>query len=334
MEGSDQNLNISDAMSRYMLNWSDYAMGSKSALKGLGVTFIVASRELSTATRVRTLLAEYLPKGSVVWGVADSEDYIDGFEGQPQFKSMKTETLLPWVVKVNSKSISHKLYILKYKQRDLIHILKPLGCRNYVFIRGSWKYSFHTSPVFYRLHEMQAKISFVSPFVNDLDAKVFAESTNTVKLTDSNQLQSVKDFMLATTKVSMASYDHSFQVGAILARKSSTESDVYRYIDHAHNQVVPYETYAMHNGFAREDNLAPTNDLNHYDTVHAETMLLINRKVPKNSALFVNVMPCPTCARAIVASGVSEVYYYLDHSNGYALKLFEDSGIKTQRVVI
>jgi deoxycytidylate deaminase len=42
-----------------------------------------------------------------------------------------------------------------------------------------------------------------------------------------------------------------------------------------HNQVVPYETHAMHHGSLREKNFSPAKDQNFYDTVHAEMNALL-----------------------------------------------------------
>lgn len=317
------------AKTDYVLNWSDYAMGSKAALKGLGATFIAAPRSLSDE-RIKQLIKKYLPAGNIVWGIAEGEAYIKGFEGQPQFRTLTQKQLLPWVEKINTQSPTRKIYMLRYKQRDLEHLLRPLKAKQYVFIRGSWQYTLHTSAVFYKLVQLGKLPLYVSPFASEDEARLFASSTETIGLTNEKALKSKADFIKACFEVAKASYDHSFQVGAILAERSK---EGYSFRAAQHNRVVPYETFAMHRGFSREDNYAPSNDQNFYDTTHAETALLLGRPLPEHPALFVNVLPCPTCSRNIIAAGVREVYYALDHSDGYATRMFHAAGIICERIV-
>jgi deoxycytidylate deaminase len=316
------------ATDKYDYDWSKIAFTHENPLRGRAHTFIAVSRDMSDE-RIKQIIRQYLPLGSIIWGIA-KESYISGFEGQPQFATLSLEKLQAWVDKTN-KSSKHKIFILRYNQQDLVHILKPIKAKLHVFVRGSWQHTFHTGAVYYKLVERHKKFEFISPFVSDAEAKEYAKKTKLLSFVTPKSPLTSAQAMDAVSDIAKASYDHSFQVGAMLATAAGGK---YSYIAHAHNAVVPYETYAMHHGFTREDNPSPPQDLNHYDTVHAEMMLLIGLVVPKSSTLFINVMPCPTCARAIVASGISEVYYHLDHSNAYALKLFEASGIRTQRVVI
>jgi deoxycytidylate deaminase len=113
---------------------------------------------------------------------------------------------------------------------------------------------------------------------------------------------------------------------------------MYKPLGGAFNKVVPYQTYAMHHGSAREKNFSPANDLNHYDTIHAEVALLINAQKNKTdlagTTLFINLMPCPTCARMLSQTDIEEFVYSVDHSDGYAVKMLEAAGKKVRRVVL
>jgi deoxycytidylate deaminase len=53
----------------------------------------------------------------------------------------------------------------------------------------------------------------------------------------------------------------------------------------------------------------------------------------KGSSLFINLLPCPTCARLLSQLPLGEVVYVEDHSDGYAVKILETSGKKVRRVV-
>ena len=83
--------------------------------------------------------------------------------------------------------------------------------------------------------------------------------------------------------------------------------------------------------------MSPVGDLNYYDTVHAEINLIIDAQKNhidlKNTVLFINLLPCPHCARALCETDISEIFYTLDHSDGYAVALLEKSGKKVQRLV-
>nr|AIA17188.1 Cytidine and deoxycytidylate deaminase zinc-binding region [uncultured bacterium] len=111
----------------------------------------------------------------------------------------------------------------------------------------------------------------------------------------------------------------------------------YKLLATTFNPVVPYQTYAMHHGASREINFSPPHDLNHYDTTHAEVELVIKAQKEKidlkGTILFINLLPCPTCARMLSRTDIAEFVYVQDHSDGYAVKMLEASGKKVRRLV-
>ena len=50
--------------------------------------------------------------------------------------------------------------------------------------------------------------------------------------------------------------------------------------------------------------------------------------------MFINLMPCPTCARMLAMTDIEEFVYSIDHSDGYAVKMLEAAGKKVRRVVV
>lgn len=290
-------------------------------------TFIAISREISD-NRIKQIVKEYLPKGNIVWGIT-SDTHVAGFEGQPQFRLIKRDVLEAWAEKVNSRS-PNKLILLEYDQDQAERVVSKVKANSYVFVRGSWLDLFHRTPVYHKLTKKKRSYELISPFTDEQEARIYAEQTKVLHPKGLKKLKTIEDFMEATRQVAKVSYDYAFQVGAVLAKKSAGG---YAYIAHAHNEVLPYEAYALHHGSQREDNLSPSQDLNHFDTIHAETALLLSHAA-KNSSLFINVMPCPTCAKAVVYSGVKEVFYNHEHSEGYAVELFKEAGIKTQEVKV
>ena len=110
-------------MDKYELNWSELAFGSKKSIKDLKPIFIAPSREMST-NRFTQIIKENLPDGNIVVGNA-LEDYIDGFEGQPQFKTLKLETIKPIIEKSHFKLPTSRRY--KYIRQDKIR--ESLTCK-------------------------------------------------------------------------------------------------------------------------------------------------------------------------------------------------------------
>ncbi len=131
------------------LDWAELAFGSKSALKETRAIFIAAPRDISQK-RFIEIAKKYLPKANLVLGLA-KEGYVDGFDGQPQFKTLAADKFMPVIEKINANPQEHKIYTLRYFQRELKHILDAINFQRALLINGSWKYSFHTTEPFYFL---------------------------------------------------------------------------------------------------------------------------------------------------------------------------------------
>ncbi len=317
-------------------DWTDLAFGSKKPLKELKATFIVAPRDISI-NRLKQLLKEYLPKGNIVLGIS-KEKHVVGFEDQPQFRMLQQSDVQNIVDQVAASKSPNKLYTLVYSQRELAYIFEKVSFREVLLVNGSWHNSFHTTAAFYALVKAQTPFMYVSAFCDEKEARAYEVAADKLipKITINKPNKYTEAELLTTTnKVAKASYDFTFQIGVVLAKQTGT---TYQLLDWAFNKVVPYQTYAMLNGASREQNFSPPNDLNHYDTVHAETMLVINAAQQETdlsgASLFINVLPCPTCARMLSQTDIAEVVYTQDHSDGYAVKMLEQSGKKVRRVVI
>ncbi len=309
-------------------DWADLAF-AKNPFKGSSMTFIMAPRAISEE-RIKQLIKSYLPKGDVVLGIA-KEQYIDGFSNQPQFKTLEEKTVTSLVQKVNGRS-PHQLHILRYFQREADYIIEKSHFGLVVGVRGSWQRAFQHRPTFYALHKSHTPYELVSPFANIEEMQAEADEFANRSFELPEYVDDAEAFEVVR-ELAAWSYDYTGQVGALVAEKDGSR---YRVIGGSFNKVVPYQTYALHYGTASETNLAPVNDLNHHDTVHAETGLLADAHIEGENmtgkTLFVNVLPCPACARLIVESGIVEVVYMHDHSAGYAARLFEVAGIAVRRV--
>lgn len=325
-------------------DWSDMAFGSKKPIRELKALFIAAPRQMSLA-RFKQLVKTYLPQGNIVLGLS-KEPFVEGFEGQPQFRTLTEKTVKDIIAQVNKSASPNKIYTVKYFQRELPFLLEKLGFKKIVLVRGSWRNVFHSSPSYYALAQKGVPFEMVSPFANEKEARDFAAKT---AVSDEQWIEdhlhenfSEKGmFELAATAAKL-SYDYSFQTGAALGKKipskSTPKQERYKALIASCNQVVPFSTYAMHYGNSREDHLSPPNDLNYYDTVHAEVSLILlalRHKIDlAGTTLFINLMPCPTCARMLSQTDIAEFVYSIDHSEGYAVKMLEAAGKKVRRVVL
>jgi len=312
-------------------DWNELAFASKKPLNNLKATFIAAPREMSAA-RFTQLVKEYLPKGNIILGLA-KENYVLGFEDQPQFRMLDVQTVQPIIDKVNNSPAKYKIATLAYNQRDLLHVITGLSIRRFIGVRGSWKYSFHTQPPYYALMKKGIPYELISPFASEEEAKEYAAKTKLLTPPTSGMYDE-REMLDIATQAAKQSYDYSFQTGVSLGRKKGKK---YELLATAFNPVLPYQTYAMHFGASREVNFSPPHDLNHYDTTHAEVELIIKagrEKINlKGTTLFINLLPCPACARMLSRTDIEEFVYTEDHSDGYAVKMLELTGKKVRRVV-
>jgi len=320
-------------MNKYELNWSDIAFTSKKNLKDLDAVFIAPPREITT-TRFTQLVKQYLPIGNIVLGCAE-EKYVVGFEGQPQFKTLHCDSLKLIIEKVNNSSSPHKIIILHCKQNELVHIYEKIKFKHVVLVGGSWQFTFHTRPEYYVLVNSKTPFEFVSPFSSEKEALQYAlDFEKKMVIQKPGALLSEAQMMEAATAVAKNAFDHSFQSGVALGKQTDSK---YTLLATAFNKTVPFQTFAWHFGPLRERHLSTPGDLNYYDTIHAEANLIVqvakNHIDMKDATLFINLLPCPNCAKILCETDISEIVYSLDHSNGYAIALLEKAGKKVRRLL-
>lgn len=317
----------------YEFDWADLAFASKKPLKDAQATFVAAPRELSDA-RLAQIVKAYLPKGNIVLGIA-KETYVLGLENQPQFKTLGAKAAQSLAKKVNRANPRHKIYTLYYNQRDLVYILWKIDFARVVFVNGSWYHGFQLRPEYYVVARRQTPYELISPFTNEGEAKDYAKVTKLSPIVSSG-LYSEEAMVRLAYEAARHSYDYaSYQTGSSLGRR---KGEKYELLATSHNQITPYETYAMHFGSEREKNFSSPHDLNYYDTIHFEVAMLITAQERRldlaGTSLFANVLPCPHCARMLAATGLAEIVYSEDHSGGYAVQMLEKAGKKVRRVVL
>ena len=304
--------------------WFSINDEKKKEINKLRPIFIAGSRDISIE-RIKKLTQNFLKSGNVLWGCLEDE-YINGLENSPQFKTLPLSKLEKCLEEVKSEKVN----ILRYFERDIKYILRELDFTAVIYINGSWYKSFHYNPHYSELISRKTPFKLISPFDSETEAKEYAKNIKSDIKIDLTKKYSEKELMNICKTVAKQSFDHTFQTGALLVKNE-------KIIITSFNSIPPFETYAMHYGALREKQFSPPNDANYYDTNHAEIEMIVkagNEGIAlEGCSLYVNLMPCPTCARAIAKTEIEEVVYELDHSDGYAVKLLESSGKKIKRVV-
>lgn len=318
-------------MNNYEIDWSDIVFGSKKCLRELKAVLIAPSREMSIV-RLTQLVKQYLPNGNIVIACS-KESYIDGFEGQPQFRTLSAEIIKDISCKVNKSPSPHKITLLHCEQSDMNQIYEKVKFSQVILVNGSWKNSFHTRPEYYTLISNNIPFEFVSPFADEVEAKKYADDFEVRQYKSDKLLTEIEMFNIANLSA-INSFDNNFQTGVALGKRSG---DKYKLILTAFNKTVPYQSFAWHFGPLRERHLCVAGDLNYYDTIHAEVLLLVNAQKEKislkDTVLFINLLPCPNCARMLCETDINEVIYSIDHSGGYAVALLEKAGKKVTRLI-
>lgn len=315
--------------------WANATEDTIAFLRGLKATFIPAPREMSEK-RLIELVKERLKKRNVILGVELSE-FVDGFDNQPQFRTLPAEPAIKLARKIAGAKLPHGLYVLQYASSSPDDIIRAIRPNDVTVVRGSYHTVFHRRSTYDLLKKRNIPFELVSPFVDEAESRLFLRNVEAsmralVGLRQPKGLADENTMMTYSLDAAKGSFDYSFQTGAVLAEKVKGG---YKLIDAACNEVVPYQTHALHFGNLREEHLSPRHDLNHYDTIHAEMNLLVramqNGVNFEGKTLFINMMPCPSCARTLVRTRLDEVVYNEVHSDGYAVELFEKAGIKTRK---
>lgn len=324
----------------FTFDWAELAFASKKPLNELDAVFVAASRDMSVR-RIAAVVKEYIPKANLIVGIA-KEPYIDGFDGQPQFKTLQHSNELQELInKVNDSPSRHKIYTLHYFQREAKYIFEKVRFKKVLLVNGSWQHSFHVRAEYYALVNNHVGYSYISPFVDeneahDYESLIYKDFTNDVWPKDPTGPQTEMQMLKHAEQSAKLSFDHTFQTGATLGKRIG-KSNRYIFLANSYNKIVPLQTYALLYGAEREKHYSPVNDLNYYDTVHAEVIMLLETQKGRldisGSTLFINLLPCPHCARMLTQTDIAEIVFSQDHSDGYAIQMLEKAGKKVRRII-
>lgn len=297
-----------------------------------GMIFIAAPREMS-AQRFKQIVKHYLPKAPLVVGIS-RELYVAGFENQPQFKMLERSAVQSVIDTVNAISGNKRIEVLEYSQPELVSVVAEHAFKRVLLVNGSWKFTFQNHPAYKVLVERGIPFKYISPFADENEAKNYAATHSpALHIPPAGTKLSETEMLEVATESAKQSFDYSFQTGVSLGKR---DGDGYTFLLQAFNKVVPYQTYALHHGNSREKHVSRVHDTAHYDTIHAEMHLLV-KALHQNinlagTTLFINLLPCPSCARTLSQTDIAEIVYVNDHSEGYAVKLLEPSEKIVRRI--
>lgn len=320
--------------------------------------FILAPRQLNPR-RCLQLTRQLLAKLSsanqprmIVWG-ASLQPHVAGLTDCPQFRTTSAQDLAAALADLTPAD-QHLIRIINYQPDAELDLVKFLQPKIVIGINGSWHLAFHYRPLYHWLTDTHTQYKLISPFENEAEARAvsaqLAASLPALPTTQTAVGQSYTLAQLFTLAKQFAdqSFDYTFQTGAVLARPANfaakrpanfasnqplNTADLSRqpwqFLLGANNRVVPYLTYAWHHGASKETHLGPHQDLNYFDTNHAEVELILTA-LEKNldltgSSLIINLLPCPTCARMLTRTPITQVFYQLDHSAGAAHQILTAS---------
>ncbi len=307
------------------VRWSEDEISSDDKVLVLGARQISSKR----VTQLTTQLLKNTGKG-VVWGCLE-EDYIAGLENSAQFKSLSVDELQLGLTAITEAK--DRVQILHYSQVAAPDIIGQGGWSAVIGVNGSWHRAFHYRDEYKQLQKKRIPHKLVSAFVDEAEAREYEkkiiDAQPPLSLSQSQEADE-KQFFQVVEEVSRRSFDHTWQTGAVLAKNG-------KFLLAAHNQVVPFETFALLRGASKEKHLTPPQDLNHFDTNHAEVELVLEAGKQKidlaSCSLYINLMPCPICARMLTRAGIKEVVYRNEHSGGYAQTILNRSNVRLKKVV-
>lgn len=139
----------------------------------------------------------------------------------------------------------------------------------------------------------------------------------------------IKRYLKIAQEVSEWSKDPSTKVGAVIIG--------------ANGQIVSQGYNGFPRGILDLEERLNNRPLKYKLVVHAERNALLNALYNgasvKDCALFVHGLPvCNECAKSIIQSGISKVYYdtipkeQWKEQSDFAIKMFEEAGVKVQYV--
>lgn len=310
------------------LDWNKLSDKDKKLISKKSITYILGPVNMSVK-RIRSIY--HAQKGYILFGCLKDEE-IPGLEGSCQFAPLQLKRL------TQAFKTIKKVDILEHFHKDARYIIKELKPQKVLFVNGSWSGPIHYKSMYWKAIDAGAKIDLISPFKDEREAKRYEKKMITENyeqdMFSERKRYSDRDIMDLTFRISRFSWDWIGQIGAILARDGIIKA-------FAWNRVLPYEAYQMHEGAPREKMQIPSQEMiETHLTNHAECEILEicrRKKISmKDAFLYINIFPCPICAKNLSRTDIKGIVYAHDHNlaNDIGYKALKASGKVLKRLVI
>lgn len=321
-----------------LLDWNKLSDKDRKKLSVVRKLTFVAGPVRLSKRRIKQIITN-LANTSLLFGCL-KDDEIPGLEDSPQFLPLRLEELQKAVgLRSPCLTAGRKARVLYHFHKDIKYIIKELKPSKVIFVNGSWAGQIHYRSEYWKALDVGAKVELISPFSSEREARNYKlriknEKLKMEKLYSETKKYSDKELLGIAKEVAKASWDWIGQIGAVLAKNGKVLAVAY-------NRVVPYQAYQMHFGSIREKLHIPAREMLETQlTNHAETEILeIVRRQGinlKGATLYVNVFPCPICAKMLSRTEIGKIVYSQDHNlgNDFGYKVLEMSGKKLKRIVI
>lgn len=273
-----------------IFDWNKIGDNSKKILKGK--ILILGSKNISRK-RIREL-----SKGDEIFG-ALKDEYIEGMKGDA-FKTLKA-------AKIKKFCDNDDLNILEYYQKDTTYLIKELKPKKVFIVNGSWSGPIHFRSEYWVCRDLDIPMEYISA----LSEKDEVKEPESIKF-DKEKIYTEDELSDLSVEISKHSYCWQAQVGAVIAREGKILSVGY-------NKILPYEHYCNKNNCIREQmHLNPGQDIQICMSNHAESEAIDycakNGINISGAIIYVNLAPCPMCARVISRSGIIKVLARREYS--------------------
>lgn len=300
-------------------------------VKSKKVTLVVGPIHVSRK-RINQIISKE-SDSSVIFGVLKDE-WVPGLENCLQFSPLNEDELQRAI------KLSGNVTVLSHFHKDVKYIIKEMQPGKVIFINGSWKGQIHYTSMYWKAIDVGARIELTSPFASEREAKRFEKSVSDKlnsqmkKLGKKRNDYAAKELLQMTEYVAKCSWDWIGQIGAVLAKKGKVLATGF-------NRVLPYQAYQMHEGSIRERLQIPAQEMIETQlTNHAECEVLEEVREKKlniaGATLYINMFPCPVCAKILARTDIREIIYSQDHNlgNDIGYKILQMSGKKLKRLVL
>lgn len=134
---------------------------------------------------------------------------------------------------------------------------------------------------------------------------------------ESKRISKQEMFMKIAEIVAMRSTCKRLQVGAVIVDSS----------------LLHVLSIGYNGNYAGGPNTCDSDEVGHCGCIHSElnALVKVDNRV-KDKILFATNMPCKNCAKLIINSGFSKVYYRFDYRSTEGIKLLKQSNIEVCQI--